>query len=255
MFGLIGKKELFYDYEKHHQDGDVFLASYPRSGNTWTRHILSAVFFPKNKIDSLLDLQKTIPDIHYNRSYIKPLSIGSGVRIIKTHHVYNPKYKKVIYIYRNPIDVAWSSYRFITDTQTGSFLSLDHFVDEFLKGNVFFGEWDVHATRYNQNTEKILFVSYEEMIHDIFSSIKKMVDFVGLPKPDELIKHAIENSTPDKISHIANDEFFYSGKIPSFVNSPLGKLTDDKNVFIEKFKNIFVDHYKTYDFMNKKIIF
>ena len=91
---------------------------------------------------------------------------------------------KVIYIYRNPIDVAWSSYIFLNETGHKSYSNLNQFVDEFLNGDVFFGKWDKHALQYKTQTNDIILVSYEDLISDTFGQVKAIVNFISDDKPD-----------------------------------------------------------------------
>ena len=82
---------------------DVFLVSYPKSGNTWMRFLL-ANYINGGKVDLSL-ANRIIPDIHYN-----PQDIVESLnpRFIKTHNSYREEYKRVVYIVRDGRDVAVS---------------------------------------------------------------------------------------------------------------------------------------------------
>jgi hypothetical protein len=86
--------------------GDVFLVSYPRSGNTWMRYLLASLLEPDLEWN-INSISRLIPDLHdkWPDDYLKP-----SPRVIKSHFPYQKAYKKVIYPYRDGRDVAISHY-------------------------------------------------------------------------------------------------------------------------------------------------
>lgn len=95
----------------------IEIASYPKSGNTWFRH-LARDFLSKLHGERIFDYP---PDIHqsfekvknYNALFVKP--INDNVMIYKSHIFYNPKVKpdKIIHIYRHPLDVFLSAMNYL----------------------------------------------------------------------------------------------------------------------------------------------
>uniref|UniRef100_A0A8C0GNW7 Sulfotransferase n=1 Tax=Chelonoidis abingdonii TaxID=106734 RepID=A0A8C0GNW7_CHEAB len=124
------------------QDTDVVIVTYPKSGTTWMQEILTLIY---SKGD--LEPAKTIPNWArapwLEHTYFKDmLQETSGPRLITTHlpcQVLAPALRKskakVIYMARNPKDVAVSFYhfhkmaRFLPDP--GSF---EDFLVRFLEG-------------------------------------------------------------------------------------------------------------------------
>src|ERR1700744_2321096 len=83
---------------------DVYLASYPRSGNTMLRFVLAEIL---SGIPSSFDsIQRIVPEIGVH-VHAHPLLPGAG-RLIKTHEPYRRKYKRGIYIVRDIRDVMLS---------------------------------------------------------------------------------------------------------------------------------------------------
>ena len=94
---------------------DYYLVSYPRSGNTWVRVLLAELLY-KASGDNLRELQYYIPDI-YVRTHVNDI-INSKFHIVKSHEKYckaprkMEKYKRVIYLIRDPRDVVLSHHRY-----------------------------------------------------------------------------------------------------------------------------------------------
>ncbi|KAM3873669.1 sulfotransferase 2B1-like [Diretmus argenteus] len=97
---------------------------------------------------------------------------------------------KVIYMTRNPKDVMVSSYYF---HQMASFLddpgTFQEFMDNFLEGKVF-GKWTDHVKswRHTEMGDRILYITYEEMLQDLDGSIRRFSDFLGSNLNEEAIQ-------------------------------------------------------------------
>ena len=89
-------------------DDDIFLVSYPRSGNTWIRFLLGTLITEK-KID-WENMELGIPDIYRNTN--KKLLKYNRPRFIKSHHSFDERYSKVVYLVRDVRDVIISYYNF-----------------------------------------------------------------------------------------------------------------------------------------------
>jgi len=86
---------------------DVFLVSYPRSGNTWTRFLLGNLLWQNDPV-TFLNIESRIPEIYFNPDrFMRALQ---RPRLLKSHESFQPHYPHVIYIVRDPRDVAISFY-------------------------------------------------------------------------------------------------------------------------------------------------
>jgi hypothetical protein len=227
---------------------DVYIASYPRSGNTWFRVLLANIYFKGHDIKSLVDLQKYIPDEHATEIKVRWQKIDGEFYIKKTHHVYSDKYirNKSIYIYRNPIDVAWSYFNFLKDVNIIND-NTDSFVKSYLDGSIMFGSWDNHVASWVKHPNKII-LSYEELVSNTQLVLNKTLSFVQSDAYKENIEDAIINSSAEVVRKITDDEIFYGQSKPEFVTSPLKENKENKRKFIESYKDQIMNSVKHYDF-------
>src|SRR2546423_3783309 len=112
---------------------DVFLVSYPKSGNTWTRFLIANLLYPECNPD-FTNINELIPDPEALSK--RRLAQLPRPRIIKTHQYYHPNYKNIICIVRDPRDVAVSEYYFHRKRRAyvDDFPMEDH-VRNFVAGN------------------------------------------------------------------------------------------------------------------------
>ena len=172
---------------------DVYLDSYPRSGNTWARLLVGNYITGGNCTrDSVPEI---VPDIHWgDRSVCDDLA---RPRFIKSHVPYVPEYPRVVYISRDGRDVAVSYYyyymrleRIDEDTPFSGFLR------EFNRGRVMFGSWSEHVDSWlDSGLEDLLVVRYEDLKSDAKNELLRIVRFAGLPADEELADLAVEKST------------------------------------------------------------
>jgi len=88
---------------------DTFLVSFPRSGNTWTRFLVCNLINPDDPVN-FAQLESRIPEIYDVTD--RALRAFPRPRIIKSHECFDPRYKKIVYIVRDPRDVLISYYDF-----------------------------------------------------------------------------------------------------------------------------------------------
>ncbi len=81
--------------------GDVFIVSYPKSGNTWTRFLLGNLIYQDEPI-TFANVEDRLPSLYlYSNRKLRKLP-----RILKSHDCFDPRYKTVIYIVRERLSIA-----------------------------------------------------------------------------------------------------------------------------------------------------
>jgi len=174
-------------------ENDLFLASYPRSGNTWLRYLMTNLRFPDARWN-LQSLACAFPEIY---SSVDPFSVPFP-RWIKTHHTYKPSYPKIIYLIRDGRDVAVSFYHWSDPNRIEPF-------EKFLKRRILakeinptpWGEWHSHVIGYldQPKSSDMLIVHYEALVDSPVSELQRISEFVGLRRSKEAIEIAIERSS------------------------------------------------------------
>jgi hypothetical protein len=164
---------------------DCFIASFPRSGNTWLRFLL-ADLASGHRVDYEL-IDNLIPAVGaHGRA---PMLLG-GSRLIKTHEPYRREYRRAIYLVRDVRDVVLSWYR-VTRPDRDNFADLDLCVERFVAGIATpYGKWTTHVLswlRRPPGSAKVLVISYAELQADTLTSVQRVADFVGIrPREGQL---------------------------------------------------------------------
>jgi hypothetical protein len=87
----------------------VFLVSFPKSGNTWSRFLIGNLTHPEEPV-TFANVDRIVPDIYGTAA--NDIRAMPPPRVFKSHEAFDPRYRRVIYIVRDPRDVAVSSYHF-----------------------------------------------------------------------------------------------------------------------------------------------
>ena len=147
-------------------DDDTFLTSYPRSGNTWTRFLLGNLVHPDEPI-TFLNVERLVPDMYKSADWV--LRRLPRPRVLKSHECFDARYRRVIYIVRDPRDVAISNYHW--ETKLRSFPEdrpIEEFVPRWMDGNYWrrVGSWADHVNSWlatRQDHPGFMLVRYEDM--------------------------------------------------------------------------------------------
>ena len=182
---------------------DTFIVSYPRSGNTWTRFLLANLLHPQQEV-TFATIENQVPDaeaqsrVHFRRI--------SRPRFIKSHQYFHPRYRKVVYIVRDPRDVALSfydfqrKYRHIEDEYP-----LTNFVSDFVAGRMISASWgtwreNVGSWIYTRGgSPGFLLLRYEDMLSDTLNQTTHLAEFLGLNLTTPVLERAIERSNADQM--------------------------------------------------------
>jgi len=187
---------------------DVFLVSYPKSGNTWTRFLIGNLISKGEKAD-FSSINRIIPDPEALTK--RAANQLPRPRILKSHQYFDPRYPKVIYIVRDPRDVAVSQYHFQRKRrviQDG--YPIEEFVRGFIRGETsIYGSWGENAaswlaTRHGQSN--FLLLRYEDMLEDTRQALAKVAAFLDICATPERLQLAVENSSADHMRELEKSQ-------------------------------------------------
>lgn len=182
--------------------GDVVMVSYPRSGSTWIRYILSYLLAPD---DEPIDRERTlelVPDLYATRDWHKV----QRPAIIKSHEPYTKQYEDVVYLLRDGRDVACSYYDYYmrNHSYNGSF---SNFLRQFLDSSFDYGSWPVHVVGWlDGQVRRKLIIRYEDLWANSVAEVLKICNFLGLNFTYDAIQEATRLSTYVKITEDAGKD-------------------------------------------------
>lgn len=180
---------------------DIFLVSFPKSGNTWTRFLVANLVFPEQPVN-FANIQQFVADPTGTSN--KEFARMRRPRIIKSHDPFDGRYKRVIYVVRDPRDVVLSQYHYhrklrkIPDDSP-----IELFVNRFLAGETCpHGSWGQNVITWlatRQGDPRFLLLRYEDMVADTARELGKIAAFLQLNISLEHMARAVERSSAGKM--------------------------------------------------------
>ena len=184
---------------------DTFIVSYPRSGNTWTRFLVANLIHPEQPA-TFANIERLIPDCEAMSSrYVKRVP---RPRIIKSHEYFDPRYPRVIYVVRDPRDVAVSFYHYqLKRRKLPESCSLEQFVTRFVAGEIFSfcGPWDDHVNSWRylrRGRREFAMLRYEDLLKDTERELAKAAAVLGVDGNPERLARAVALSSADRMREL-----------------------------------------------------
>lgn len=264
----------------------VWLASYPKSGNTWFRAFLTALFSENKEVNinnlfvnhyfgnsTLFEYatagfnasEMHISEVDNLKSeMIEYLSSQSEELIyVKIHEKYSYLSNdspiisddfthKVIYLVRNPLDVAVSyahhdnlPLSLIIKRMNKNFILGKHKNPEFF--NIFeqLGSWSEHVSSWLDNQfVEVEVIRYEDMHTKSLETFRKAIQFIGLSYSPSEIEKAIKSSNFENLQKQELKNHFKE-KNPNSTNFfRKGKIGSWKEKLSEAQANIIISNHK-----------
>lgn len=203
---------------------DIWVASYPKAGTTWTMNIVWQLMNHMNFSAKFL----TDEDLYFERAMLvgessdsdsedfkesvkrldKQLDVMAdepSPRLLKSHlpahllpkDIWTVK-PKLIYVVRDAKDVAISMYHMYRNHSRVQFTgTMEDYFDVFLNDFVVFGPFYEHINSFKQisKLEHILLINYEQMIADPFTEVKRISEFLGYEYTDIQLKQLMEHAS------------------------------------------------------------
>jgi hypothetical protein len=192
----------------------VWLASYPKSGNTWVRFLVCSLLFGRQ--DSAAALNVLAPDLHETET----LSPERSAALLKTHRAFSSQLpyaaetSAAIYVVRDPADVLASNF-FYAQRRGGAAAdgpgAFDRYVEQFIdnRGDPLWiergmGSWDenVRSWLHGKHPFQVLTVRYEDLSSDpeqVCSAIAQLLR----PQSTQIeIERAVHDSSFERLREI-----------------------------------------------------
>ncbi len=195
----------------------VWIASYPKSGNTWIRSIISALVYTENGIFNFKKLKyipqfpdkvyfKGLTDNYSDFNTLKKfwipaqerINLDKQIKFFKTHHINckvdqfsftnNTLTKAKIYIVRDPRNLVNSISNHYSKTRDEAikFLTTPRFIGGSQeKGGVnkndlitLIGTWGEHYKFWTSDKNNLLILKYEDLIKNTEKELIKIITFL-----------------------------------------------------------------------------
>ena len=225
----------------------IWLASYPKSGNTWMRVFLHNLLRNPNEPAGINNLNQFCLGEDraefYNSLDPRPLSTLTSAEVmalrpkvhelltkafpdsvfVKTHNLLGEAEGSplvnmectagVIYVVRNPLDVVISYGHHFG-------LGLDDAIEQLnfagagtpttdLTARQFYGTWSMHVASWTQVPFPARHVvRYEDMIENPLETFRRVAGFLGLDPPPDRLERAISHSSFERLQTQENEKGF-----------------------------------------------
>ena len=197
-------------------ESDIFITSYPKSGNTWLRFLLGNVLFDDFNFTNKEEL---IPNIHINTNkYLENLPLER--RILKSHEYFDPRYKKTIHIVRDPRSVFISYFEYLKKIKIlKPNATHNDFIDSFIYGDTKidpYGTWQENVGSWigaRGESADFLLVKYEDLKNNTEVKLSEILSFINIDVNSEKIKNSIQKSSFESMK---KNEKINNSKIKEF---------------------------------------
>ena len=250
----------------------IWIASYPKSGNTWVRSIISSLIYSDDGIFDFSYIKKikqfpqkiflenftnNLDNIHEIKKYWisaqERLNLDNKIKFLKTHNV-NCKINDyaftnrqctlaTIYIVRDPrnlVDSISNHFSKSSDESLKFLLSSRVLAPgkggiELEGGNVitYIGSWKENYNFWTKNNENLLLIKYEDLLKDTSKEVDRIISFLN--------KFTNFNINEKKKENIINSTSFESLKklenAGNFTENVFIKNTNKKAKFFNKGPN------------------
>ena len=216
----------------------VWVASYPKSGNTWVRFLACNLLHGRQESASALNL--LVPDIHE----LGPRLVNSPYAgLVKTHFAFSSRIPlaertaAAIYVVREPADVLISNYHYGRRSGADRDVAFDEYVDTFIENRgdprwiqLGMGSWEdnVRSWLEPRHPFPVLRIRYEDLVADPTAGCLALAKLIRPDSSAEEIREAVLNSSFQRMReveeadiHLKKIGIFYKPYLQQSIDSGL----------------------------------
>ncbi len=178
---------------------DIFLVGYFRSGCTWSRFLFGNFIHQEEPV-TFANVARLVPTIYK----VPDRVLRTLPRFLQSHECFDPRYRKVIYIVRDPRDVAVSFYFYNLKVRViPNGYSMDDFVTQLVDANVVpyadrVGCWQDHVlswVRLREGQPDFRLLRYEDLLADPAKQLATLAPMLGIEPSPARIERAVQLSS------------------------------------------------------------
>ncbi|XP_033737810.1 sulfotransferase family cytosolic 1B member 1-like [Pecten maximus] len=225
---------------------DVLLCTFPRSGTHWV--------FNMTRMIQMKTLQYTSNPVMVEFEDVGRLDNVKSPRLFHTHLTYPfiPKAAKggqlkLIYVLRNPKDIACSYYKYMSRIKSTSYIgNFDGFLKAFLTEETIScgGSWFTHTREWNsaicENRDlKILILRYECLTKNLYPNLVKIANFLEVDQDETFLRNvertvSFENLKQEHATKAGENELWEhlgdKGRLPIYNKGIVGNWKNEFTV-------------------------
>ncbi len=190
----------------------VWIASYPKSGNTWVRFLVCNLVFGVQS--SAAALNRLAPDIHELGTRLEP---SAAPTFLKSHFPFSPAMPLAaysagaIYVVRHPADVMLSNFHYLRRSTPNAELTLSQYVDRYLAARgdprwirFGMGPWDDHVRSWLavERPFPLLLLRYEDLLADALQGARRICAYLGLSRTPQETEQAASGACFSRLREI-----------------------------------------------------
>lgn len=162
-----------------------------------------------HKPTTFANIETAVPDIYKNTD--RTLSRLPAPRYLKSHEPFDRRYNKVIYLVRDPRDVAVSYYHYLIKArQLEEAIPIEEYVKSFVAGKLGgFGTWRENVGSWlgaRKGSEGFLFIRYEDLLKHPVEELHKVASLLSVEVQEDQFHRATELSAADHMRELEKSQ-------------------------------------------------